>query len=82
MFCVGEFAPAEIIDGVPYYVPFVYSDNLAVCPSCTEWMEEGSTLLPFELDGKWGYIEDYSGAIMVQPTWDFTEPFCYSDAVV
>lgn len=83
-FCVGEFAPAEIIDGVPYYVPFVYSDNLAACPSLyPDWTdEEFFTLLPFELNGKWGYVKDYSGEIVVQPTWDFAEPFCYGDAVV
>jgi hypothetical protein len=86
-FFTEEFAPAVEIDGVPYYLPFVYFYDLHLSNKWGWAMYKEETVsyttLPFELEGKWGYIDVITGEIVIQPTWDYVERFgSYSDTVV
>ncbi len=45
-----------------------------------EECEEG--LIQFEVEGKWGFADIYSGKIIIEPVWDYAGPFYHGYAHV
>ena len=58
--------PAMIVDGKPYYSP---ADALAM------EIEPFGVLLPFSVDGKWGYCDRWQGDVVIPARFSYCEPF-------
>lgn len=55
--------PAKRIDGKNYYSPAIGASI------------QRETPLPFEVNGKWGYCDTYTGQVVIEPKWDFCDEF-------
>ena len=58
--------PAAVIDGQNYYLP---KDAIDACN------ESSYVLLPFELNGKWGYCDRWMGEVVHEPKWGWCGHF-------
>jgi len=59
--------PTKIIEGLYYYPPEIGTSYFI--------LGMDKNLIPFSVEGKWGYCDTNSGKVVFEPQWDFCDEF-------